>query len=128
MYIRFVIHHIDSDSGKRQGLFQALGELERRGDLLGYEQTEYERIYLWFKRNLKVPHSFARSTRTHAKKVAISWFKAEASEHIANMRVFAQILREHDIEVDELRSERPGYIVYEDEFQVAAEPFKDTDT
>jgi len=128
MFIRFVIHHIDSDSGRRQGLFQALAELERSGELHGYEQLEYERINLWFRRNLMRPHSFSRSTKTHAKKVAISWFKAEATEHLANMRVFAQILREHDIEVDELKSERPGYIVYEDPFQVAAEPFKDTDT
>lgn len=128
MFIRFVIHHIDSDSGRRQGLFQALADLEHSNELLIHEHIEYERISLWFRKNLKRPHNFSRSTKTHAKKVALSWFKAEATEHIANMRVFAQILREHDIEVDEVKSERPGYIVYEDPFQVAAEPFKDTDT
>jgi hypothetical protein len=128
MFIRFVIHHIDSDSGRRQGLFQALADLEHSGELLPHEQMEYERINLWFRRNLKRPRSFSRSTKPHAKKVAISWFKSEATEYIANMHVFAQILREHGIEVDELRSERPGYIVYEDAFQVAAEPFKDTGT
>jgi hypothetical protein len=128
MFIRFVIHHVDCDSGRRQGLFQALAELEHSGELLMHEQKEYERINMWFRRNLKRPHSFSRSSKPHAKNVAISWFKSEATEHIANMRVFAQILREHGIEVDELKSERPGYIVYEDQFQVAAEPFKDTGT
>lgn len=32
----------------------------------------------------------------------------------------------HGIEVEVLHTERPGYVVYEDEYQVAAEPFTET--
>jgi len=39
-----------------------------------------------------------------------------------------QILEAHGIVIDVIRTDRPGYIVYEDEFQIAAEPFKDTRT
>jgi hypothetical protein len=35
-------------------------------------------------------------------------------------------LEDKDIGVRELRTERPGYILYEDEHQVAAMPFAET--
>lgn len=44
------------------------------------------------------------------------------------MRRLCQILNEHDIDTMTLSTFRPGYVVYEDEHQVAAEPFADTET
>jgi hypothetical protein len=44
------------------------------------------------------------------------------------MREVAHILAAHGIIVDVLRTERPGYVVYEDSHQVAAEPFRETVT
>ncbi len=44
------------------------------------------------------------------------------------MRLFAVILEAHGIAVDVIQTERPGYVVYEDSVQVAAEPFKETCT
>ena len=67
-----------------------------------------------------------RASRPHAKKVALSWFKDIAADHIRNMRGLAQILEAHGIAVEMLQSDRPGYVVYEDRFQVAAEPFHET--
>lgn len=128
MFIRFVVHRLDPDSGRRVGLFQAMSDLEHQGELSSTEQAEYDEIYEWFRKNLKKPRSFTRSSKPHAKKVAISWFKAEATDHIARMHSIAKLLHDHGIEVDVLRTERPGYVVYEDKHQVAAEPFKDTAT
>ncbi len=128
MYVRFVIHRTDIDSGRRQGLFQALSDLENKGALLPYEQTAYEEIYNWFRKNLKKPRSFSRSSKPHAKKVAISWFKDTASEHIEKMYALSQILESHGVCVEIIHTERPGYIVYEDSYQVAAEPFGETIT
>ncbi|MGJ7541907.1 hypothetical protein [Variovorax sp. LT1R16] len=128
MFIRFVFHKKDPDSGRRQGLFQALSDLESGGILVGDEQDRYREISDWFRKQLHKPSSFTRSSRPHAKKVALSWFKDTAVLHIGRMRELAQVLEAHDVAVDVLQSLRPGYVVYEDDFQVAAEPFVDTPT
>ncbi len=126
MYIRFVIANRDEDSGKRQGLFQAIYDLEKAGELLPHEQAQYDKIYEWFRSNLRKPRSLSRSSRPHAKNVTISWFKDSANTHISKMRELEAILRDHGVETETLRTKRPGYIVYEDDYQVAAEPFNET--
>ncbi|WP_428003570.1 hypothetical protein [Acidovorax sp.] len=128
MFTRSVIHKNDDDSGRRQGLFQALAELESKGHLQGPQLDVYQELRDWFRHHLKQPSRFARATRPHAKKVALGWFKDAAVEHIRQMRRMAALLVEHDVAVDVLQTKRPGYIVYEDEHQVAAEPFSDTPT
>jgi len=44
------------------------------------------------------------------------------------MRELASILEGHGISVELLQTERPGYIVYEDNYQVTAEPFIETNS
>jgi hypothetical protein len=36
------------------------------------------------------------------------------------------LLREQGYVIDVIRSEKIGYVIYEDKFQVVAEPFQDT--
>jgi hypothetical protein len=105
-----------------------MADLEDAGALLAYEEEQYDALYEWFRKNLKKPRSFTRSSKPHAKKVALSWFKDTALEHIAKMHEVAHILRSHGVDVEILRAERPGYVVYEDQYQVAAEPFQETVT
>lgn len=126
MFVRFVIHENHEDSGRRQGIFQAVSDLEHAGVLLQHEQQQYDEIYEWFRFNLKKPKSFSRSSKPHAKNVALSWYKDSAVEHIAKTQGLVEILRAHGVAVDLLRTDRPGYIVYEDSYQVAAEPFRET--
>ena len=126
MFVRFVVHKNDEDSGRRQGLFQAVADLEHEGVLLEHEQAQHDEIDDWFRKNLNKPRSFTRSSKPHAKNVALSWFKDTAVDHIAKMYALARILKAHGVDVEVLRTERPGYVVYEDVFQVAAEPFKET--
>jgi hypothetical protein len=128
MFVRFVIHSNDADSGRRQGLFWALSDLDDAGRLLPHEQATWEEVHEWFRENLTTPASFSRSSRPHAKHVALSWFKDSATAHVANMYALVQVLKDHGIAVDVIRTARPGYIVYEDEYQIAAEPFNETVT
>jgi hypothetical protein len=128
MYIRFVIHQNDPRSGRRQGLFQALDDLVHRQKLELHETELWQEVYNWFKSNLEKPRSFARATKPHAKKVALSWFKVSALDHIAKMRILSHILESHGVAVAVLQTSRPGYVVYEDQYQVAAEPFRETIT
>lgn len=126
MYIRFVVHLKDEDSGKRQGIFQTLVVVREMGLLYAYEVERVKEIHKWFNNNLDKPSSFNRSSKPHASSKAISWFKDSAKEHIAHMRELGAILEGHGIEVLMLQTERPGYIVYEDEHQITAEPFPET--
>ncbi len=82
----------------------------------------------WFELHLERPARLAVSRRPHAKAQAISWFKNTASEHITQMRELQHILEKHGDAVEVLTTQRPGYIVYEDEFQIAAYPYRDTQT
>ena len=126
MYLRFVIHQNDEDSGRRQGLFQALAEVRERGELFEHELEMVKEIHKWFNENLKKPSSFNRSAKPHALNKAISWFKDSANEYISRMRELAAILDRHGVSIDVIQTDRPGYIVYEDEHQITAEPFSDS--
>jgi hypothetical protein len=127
-YLRFVVHGRDTWSGRRQGLLHAMGELYDRGALHVYQDTHYARLAKWFDVHLRVPSSFSRSSRPHAKRVALSWFKQSAGAHIAKMREIAVILEDHGVCTEVLFCERPGYVVYDDEFQTVAEPYAETTT
>jgi len=96
--------------------------------VLPHEQAQHDEIYEWFREHLRRPRSFARSSKPHAKNVALSWFKDTAVEHIDKMHALVQILHAHGVIVDTLRTERAGYVVDEDEFQVVGEPFGDAVT
>jgi hypothetical protein len=78
--------------------------------------------------HLKKPRRLSISKRPHGKPQAISWFKDTAIDHVAKMREVTSILQAHDVGVEMIKSQRPGYIVYEDQFQIAAYPFSDTNT
>lgn len=82
--------------------------------------------YAWFKANLLVPTRFSLSARPHAKAQALSWFRDSAAEHVRQMREYQRLLQSYGFGVEMLRTERPGYIVYEDDHQVVAYPFADT--
>lgn len=123
MYIRFVIAKHDKDSHKPQGLFQAVAELRDDGRLSPEERRAADQIFGWFNKNLPTPTRLSRSSKRRAKAKAISWFKPSAHEHIRRMQDLAGILYTHDIPTEILKTNQPGYVVYEDEYQVVAEPF-----
>lgn len=129
MLVRFVLRRSNHESGSRDGFFSAAYELAET-DSIG----EAQRILLneklsWFEQNLSTPERFNRSKskgayRRNAK--GVSWFKDSASEHLSVAREVITMLVEHGWFVDELKTDRPGYVVYEDDFQIVAEPFRDT--
>lgn len=125
-YVRFVIDRIDSDSGRRLGIFQVAYELIESGELYAYEVERIQEVFDWFDENLEEPSRFHRSSKWTAAKVAISWFKSHAVRHIDKMRELAAVLEERGFTVQVLYSERPGFILHEDRYQITAEPFAET--
>jgi hypothetical protein len=127
-YIRFVVPEIDPGSERESGVFQAAYRLRDAGALHAYEDTLLREHLDWFDKNLKKPTSFTTAKRPSYRRQqrAISWFKETASEHISKLREMVMILEDHGVVVRMIKVERPGYIVYEDDHQVVAEPFADS--
>lgn len=93
-----------------------------------YHRIEYEDARQWFAQNLERPTRLSVSRRPHAKAQALSWFKSSSSEHLRQMRRIKALLEDHGIVVEVIQTERPGFVVYEDAFQIVAYPFADTST
>jgi hypothetical protein len=128
MYLRFVVPGRHLDSGVRDGTFGAAYALRRGSDLSPYEREELEGLLGWFNDNLDLPFRFNRTkSKGYEDRAAkgISWFKASAEEHVTKMHRLAAILRDQGHHVSLIKTTNPGYLVYEDEHQVVAEPFKD---
>jgi len=128
MYLRFVVPHIDEDSERPMGVFQAVRKLRDEGGLYPHEQDELDDLRYWFNVYLERPTRFTAAKPPYSRKKnrAICWFRDDARSHIWQMWRFAAILEEHGVLVRMLKTERVGYVVYEDEYQVVAEPFADT--
>lgn len=124
MLIRFVVHRRDRDSGEPLGIFQAMHFLSDRRQLSANEEARWDELRRWFTANLREPDRLTRSQRPGAPGAAVCWFRDSAAEHIARAREMVAILAEHGVEARMIRTNRPGYVIYEDEFQVAAEPFR----
>ena len=82
---------------------------------------------MWFSDELPEPPRFARSRDSAAHKKAISWFKSSAQNHISKIWELVHFLREHGIHVNMIKTDAPGFVVYEDDHQVVAEVFRDRD-
>jgi hypothetical protein len=125
MYLRFVVSKKDEDSAKELGVFHALGYLRDEGKLFHYEEDHHDEIRQWFNENLEKPTRFTASKPPYYNKQrkAISWFKDSAHEHLSRMREMVAILENHGISVHVLKTDKVGYVVYEDEYQIVAEPF-----
>ena len=127
MYLRFVVADIDDDSERALGVFHAVRYLRDAGKLYPYEEDQHDMVRWWFNENLEKPTRFTASKPPFYRKKskAISWFKDSASEHIARVRELVAILETHGVPVRMLKTQRVGYVVYEDEYQMVAEPFAD---
>jgi hypothetical protein len=128
-FLRFIVTGLHRESGVEDGLFgpayrlrddSALGEAER--------QTLAETL-AWFEKNLKTPDRFNRTRskgyyRRNTK--GIAWFRDTARECLSRMHVLKRILESHGRAVTVVHETHVGYVVYEDEQQVVAEPFRES--
>jgi len=119
-YIRFVIGRKDEDSHVERGIFHAAGQALEWQDVTGSDADELKKLRGWFDANLEEPTSFGRDKL----RLGICWFKTEATEHISRIWEMAQILERNGIYVKKIRTDKPGYVIYEDEWQLVAEPFR----
>jgi len=129
--LRFVVSKKNSASGVDDGLFGAAHSLWRSDDTAPGDREALRALLAWFDTNLATPDRFNRtSSKGHYRRVpkGISWFRDSATEHIRRMRELKRIVEENGHLVSTIEEEKIGYVVYEDDAQVVAEPFADTRT
>jgi hypothetical protein len=92
-------------------------------------QAELRRLLTWIEDNVDVPNRFNRTKSKgwyRRETRGISWLRASAEEHVHVFRTLADVVTRCGHEVSEIREARVGYLTYEDEVQVVAEPFRDS--
>lgn len=119
-YVRFVIGRTDEDSHVEQGIFQAAAQAVEWQTITGSDADELNELRMWFSEKLEKPTSFGRDTL----RLGICWFKTGSTEHISRVWEMARILERNGIYVKKIRTDKPGYVIYEDEWQLVAEPFR----
>jgi hypothetical protein len=130
-FIRFVLGRRDQDSGIEEGLFRLAYELRDSALVEPTDRESLAETLVWFDQNLDTPDRFnrTRSKGFYRRKArGIAWFKDTATEHLTRMHGIKKILEQYGHPVVMLSEARVGYLVYEDPFQVIAEPFSGTRT
>ena len=130
-FIRFVVARRHPDSGVEDGTFRLAYELRDSPDVEAADRELLAETLAWFGKNLETPPRFNRTTskgfyRRNTR--GIAWFKDTALAHLARMHQIKAILEQYGHSVVMLTESRVGYVIYDDDFQVVAEPFSDTQT
>jgi hypothetical protein len=120
MYLRLVVMQRDQCSLCRRGVFLPAYDLLESDALSPAESDRLGELIDWYERHLPLPD------RTKLEPMAIFWFKANAVNFIRRIWELVTFLEEYDHHVEFLRTSKPGYISYEDDFQVGARPFRDS--
>ena len=120
MFIRFVSGAVDEDSHMPAGLFCAAFDLLDSGELPEYELHLLREAKEWFDVYMPTPFDSLYEDARYDR--AICWFKSTAREYLSRAWELVEILERNDIMIWTIRSPRVGYIHYEDEVQVFAEP------
>ena len=130
-FLRFLVSSVNTASGVEGGLFGAAYSLRAAGLLSATERTTLEEHLAWFEQNLAIPERFNRSrSKGYYRRATkgISWFRDTAKEHLARMHELKRIVEANGYIVSLIKEDRVGYVTFEDENQVVAEPFADTKT
>lgn len=125
IYLRFVTFEMDGRTQSDKGLFTVAYDLSRSETVPNYEVTEISKILVWFEKNLPAPTKFSRKKNvSHRETKGISWIKSSAKELVSNLYALMDVVERHGIHCKVLKTKTPGYVVYEDDFQIVAEPFR----
>ncbi len=122
MYLRFRTSFLDEYRDNRTGVFQAAYYLMHSEIMCPYEHQQLQDVWDWFRNNLRAPRVYQQSRdASHI----ICWFKPTARQQLQKMYEMIHLLELYGMHVSQVRSHKPGYVVYEDDNQVAVVPFRE---
>ena len=120
MYLRFETDQKDPDLGIHRGMFQMAYEILKSDEILEEDRIALEENLDWFNTNLPIAKKYKRGRRDRAR----CWIKDNQRDAIAKMHELKSLLESMGVPVQLFTTQNPGYITWEDDFQVAAVPFK----
>jgi len=116
MYLRFSLTRRDNQSFAKQGIIIAAVSVRDDALLEKAEDDELRSILKWFNENLKVPEILGEDGMHRA----LSWFRADAREHVQKAWELARLLQANGFHVEVHKTHDPGIPIYEDESQIVA--------
>ncbi|MEM6820321.1 MAG: hypothetical protein AAF558_00070 [Verrucomicrobiota bacterium] len=115
-YIRFIVLTDHKDKLRCTGIVSWLDKLLQSSEIPSYYLDSASEIMDKFDADLPVPPFEEKKWDDNF----VSWFKNSSSEWISLCREIVVLFSELDIVTDVLTTDKPGMIVYEDEWQVVA--------
>jgi len=115
-FVRFETPYYCNSSRQPLGIFWAAEVVESRADLHPWTRDWLNNRSTWFGAHLPVPRLDDIDPR------AIFWFRPR-TKIVREMWQLVAILREEGVPVGLRRTNVPGRVVYQDEFQIAAIPY-----
>jgi hypothetical protein len=116
-FLRFVV---ERSRDRTVGVFRSSCLLDAGCDFPPAARSAARELFRWFRRNLPVPRRLPMT--------AVCWFRADASEQLGRVRELVEVYRCIGATVLMQATATPGRIVYRDEHQVAAVPYRDRRT
>lgn len=120
MYIRFVTSVWSDDCRTHLGFFHAIHGARHRHGPDDWRVRELGRQYAWFCHRLAVPDTLARKVGRHGARRGVCWFRDSAGEHVSRARYACWLIEDMGLPIRELRSDRPGTRIWQDDHQVVA--------
>lgn len=113
-FIRYQARYVGR-TGKPVGVFTAFHHLKNSARITDADWRQFDEIDRWFKAHLQYPPYYERGNPEGA----ITWFKSGTSDAmVARLGPLSEILSRYGVALDIARTDEPGVIVYEDDYQV----------
>ena len=120
MFLRFQGQQPNLGTASKLGIFQLAFELRDRRDLPSYAFDELQSNLAWLKLHLKSPEILDDDEHYRA----IAWFKPDAHEPLKRVWAIKAVLEEFGYQIDLIKSNTPGLVIYEDDWQIIAKPIR----
>ncbi|MEL7025643.1 MAG: hypothetical protein AAGO57_00235 [Pseudomonadota bacterium] len=129
MYLRFITPNPVDGMHSRQGFFDAAWDMVEDASADQFTVSQVKRVLQWYADNLNIPDRFSRTKSAgwyRRDTRGLSWFKPTATDHIRHGFELKSLLDQNGYPIEIIKADRIGYVIYQDEYQVVAEPFADT--
>jgi len=119
MYVRFITPDWVPYARTRRGFFAAAYRAARCHTTPKWLSEQLRQEICWFEENLDVPKALSKKTG-HGERDGVCWFRDTATTHVSRARYVCWLLSEVGKPTQELRSTRPGTLLWRDDHQVVA--------